>query len=340
MRILLIVLIACAPAAAYAAKKKPKPAEKTAPKPKPAEKPPEEPKDLNVGELFGGKNKPADPNAKPAETNAKPTETKQQSTETKRPAAETTTQGRRSASIADADRPNAFDIQLGARIFGRTLSLYDDLFGAFFPHRQPFAVAPSLKGAYFPGAHLSGGPSAWFGLHLLFDIAPGLRVRAPDGSLRNVTAFQVGGGLSARYPHKRFELRVDFGFVAQQFAFADPPAGTTATAQALSITYLSLRPAIALRVMVIERLWILAEGGYRIVLGTGDLKTMFPRSSSGGFDVAVGGAVPIAAGFEARATFDYAHYFFSMNPQPGDRYVLGGALDQYIGATVAVAFRR
>lgn len=322
--LLMAMTLLAAPQLAVAAKKKaPPPAKKKEPAKEPA-------KDLNVPELFNS-GKPQD---------GRPAETKSQEA---KPATETkTTSQKPSSPPGPGSHVNAIDVALGVRVFGRTLSLYDDLFGAFFPHRQPFAAAPALKAAYFPGAHVSTGVPAWFGVHLLFDIAPGLRVRAPDASLRNVTAFQVGGGLSARYPHPRFELRVDFGFVAQQFAFGDPPAGTTTTvtARALSITYLSLRPALVLRVKVIDRLAIVAEGAYRIVVGTGDVKTMFPRSNAGGFDLAIGASVPLALGFEARATFDYAHYFFDMRPQPGDRFVLGGALDQYVGATLAVAFRR
>ena len=101
-----------------------------------------------------------------------------------------------------------------------------------------------------------------------------------------------------------------------------------------------MRPAVALRVKVIERLWLSLDGGYRVIVGSGQVRTLFPRSNGGGFDVALGGAVPIALGFEARATVEYAHYFFAMGAQPGDRYVLGGALDQYVGATLAFAWRR
>lgn len=317
MKALLLVLLALIAATpVHAAKKKPPPA--AAKKPKPAE--PKEPKQ-----------KPEEPKPDEPEPKAtKPDRNQEEQIEERAPAAKTKD---------DHFRPNAIDVQLGAKIFTRSLSLYDDLFAAYFPHRQPFAAAPSIRLAYFPGAHVRSDAGAMFGLHLRFEIAPGLRVRAPDGALHSVTAFEVGGGPTGRYAHERFELQVHFGFFAQQFSFA--AAGTApATAQAISVTYLSLRPAVSLRVKIVERFAIIADGGYRIVLASGALQTLFPRSRGGGFDVALGGAVPLGLGFEVRATFEYSHYFFDMRAEPGDRNVLGGALDQYVGATFAAAFRR
>ena len=102
--------------------------------------------------------------------------------------------------------------------------------------------------------------------------------------------------------------------------------------------YLALRPALSLRVKIIDRLALTLEGGYRIVVSS--VQSLFPHVAAGGFDASIGAAVPLGIGFELRATFDYQHYFFAMNPNPGDRYILGGALDQYIGGTLSLAFRR
>jgi hypothetical protein len=232
-------------------------------------------------------------------------------------------------------RPVAIDVQLGVRLFMRDLSLYDDVFGVFFPHRQPFAAAPSLRAQWFPGAHFTTGIGAAFGVHAFASFAPGLSVRAPDASRRTVTAYEAGGGISGRFAHPRFEIRADFGFLGQQFSFSEPAQQTTPLA--ISVLYLALRPALNLRVKVIDRLHLTLEGGYRIVISS--VQTLFPRVTTGGFDAAIGAAVPLGLGFEIRGTFDYQHYFFAMNPSPGDRYVLGGALDQYIGGTLSLAFR-
>jgi len=45
------------------------------------------------------------------------------------------------------------------------------------------------------------------------------------------------------------------------------------------------------------------------------------------------------AGLEIRLGFDVRRYFFSMNPEVGDPFIAGGALDQYLGYTLGIAYR-
>jgi len=36
---------------------------------------------------------------------------------------------------------------------------------------------------------------------------------------------------------------------------------------------------------------------------------------------------------------DYRRYFYAMNPKPGDPLIAGGALDEYVTLTAALAVR-
>ena len=46
----------------------------------------------------------------------------------------------------------------------------------------------------------------------------------------------------------------------------------------------------------------------------------------------------IVSGLEGRIVFDYERYFYAFQPIPGDAYVAGGALDQFFGVRLAVAY--
>ena len=46
----------------------------------------------------------------------------------------------------------------------------------------------------------------------------------------------------------------------------------------------------------------------------------------------------LVRGWEARLVGDYERYFYSFKPEPGDEYVAGGALDQFYGGRLAVAY--
>jgi hypothetical protein len=51
-------------------------------------------------------------------------------------------------------------------------------------------------------------------------------------------------------------------------------------------------------------------------------------------------SVTLGRGFEARLWLDYARWFYDMNPEPGDAYVAGGALDEMLTVLVGVAYAR
>ena len=42
--------------------------------------------------------------------------------------------------------------------------------------------------------------------------------------------------------------------------------------------------------------------------------------------------------WEGRLVGDYERYFYSFGPTPGDAYVAGGALDQFFGGRLAIAY--
>ena len=83
---------------------------------------------------------------------------------------------------------------------------------------------------------------------------------------------------------------------------------------------------------------ILAGFDFFIPLSSGAVYDAFTDASVLGFALGGGVAIPITSGVEARVQLDYARFFSSFTPVPGDAFVAGGALDQYLGIRLGAAY--
>ncbi|MFO0614185.1 MAG: hypothetical protein U0414_16455 [Polyangiaceae bacterium] len=72
------------------------------------------------------------------------------------------------------------------------------------------------------------------------------------------------------------------------------------------------------------------QAGYLGALSSGSVYERMRGSSIGGVDLSGGVTVPLAAGFEARLTGEYVRWFYDFDPRADDKYVAGGAVDQYV----------
>jgi hypothetical protein len=104
-----------------------------------------------------------------------------------------------------------------------------------------------------------------------------------------------------------------------------------------SVDYTANRTAVDARIPA-GRFAFLAEAGFRAVLNAGAVAQHFRSTSVEGVDAQLGGAFAIASGWEGRLVVDYERYFYAFSPVPGDAYVAGGALDQFFGARLALAW--
>jgi hypothetical protein len=105
-------------------------------------------------------------------------------------------------------------------------------------------------------------------------------------------------------------------------------------AEVPSVDYKYVRGGVDVRVPF-GALALLAGAGYRHILSSGGLGEKFPHATIGGVDGHVGGAYQLTSYLDLRATADYVRVFSSLNPRVGDRFVAGGALDQYFVFQVA-----
>jgi hypothetical protein len=81
-----------------------------------------------------------------------------------------------------------------------------------------------------------------------------------------------------------------------------------------------------------------AYGSYLSVFSTGPIGAYFARGSVGGVEGRLGLARDLGFGFEVSIDVAYTRYFYAFNPQPGDAYVAGGALDQMAFGSLGVAY--
>jgi hypothetical protein len=146
-------------------------------------------------------------------------------------------------------------------------------------------------------------------------------------------AFDLG--VRERLPlGQSFILGIDLGYGDTRFTFDD---AITPTEQLPSVHYKYLRGGLDGR-YVHGDLSFTAGVGYRDVMSTGDFAALFPRASVGGFDAGLGAAVVVAKGVEISLQVDYARYFYSLLPQPGDKYVAGGALDEMASLSLGASY--
>jgi hypothetical protein len=125
-------------------------------------------------------------------------------------------------------------------------------------------------------------------------------------------------------------LGVGVSYVNSSFEFDQ--SGNVAAAELPGARYGMLRGAFDARVPI-GPVALLAEASYLQVLSVDPVSTRFPRESVHGVGGRLGAAVPLLPWLEARLEARYDRLFYKLNPEPGDAYVAGGALDQHFSIT-------
>jgi hypothetical protein len=234
--------------------------------------------------------------------------------------------------------PPVIDVAVGFRAQGRSFWFVDDLFQRLRPYSLPFApgIAGSLE--FYPGALVSSGPASWFGIVGSGEYLPALTSRDALNNTYATTAYAVSGGIRVRYRTGPLDAGATVAYLRQAFTIdsATRPEGIP------NVTYQSMRLGLDARVDVTDRFALFARGAYLLVFDLGEIGTdaYFPHATAGGAEAGLGGAFRIVSGLEVRLQLDWRRYFMGMHPEPEDRYIAGGAADDYYSATLGLAFRR
>jgi hypothetical protein len=151
------------------------------------------------------------------------------------------------------------------------------------------------------------------------------------------SSFDAGLRWRMQFAERRHitpSVGVAFAYGRTAFTFDD---GGQLLGGTPSVDYRYLRPALDARVAfgpVIVR----ADAGYRAVLSAGYVGSHFPRADIGGVDVSVGLAVELPKRFELGITGQYQRFFYDMHVKPGDPFIAGGALDEFVVGELALAY--
>ena len=198
----------------------------------------------------------------------------------------------------------------------------------------------SAEVAAYPLASL-GGQLAGLGVDAAYGQALGLQSAPANGQKIDTSwrRYQLGLRYRLKVGEGSSYVSPSLAYGRETFAFSGAPASLAGEVPAA--TYGFVRLAFDARVAVGPAA-LLVGGGYLFSssLGSGvdTVGARFPHHNVGGVDLGLGVAYGFAKGFEARLSYRYRRFFYSMNPEPGEAYVAGGALDQLSSLVLGAAY--
>jgi len=231
-------------------------------------------------------------------------------------------------------------LELGGRSFHYSLS------PANTANLRPYDIFPGpllwVAGELYPAAVTDIGFVKDLGLAVSYAHAIGVDAAATQDRTFSVSWTKLLLGL--RYRIRTGDatdpsLGLGLGYARQSCIFsAEGDEALDIAGHVASVDYEAVRPAIDLRIPV-GAVSLLAGFAYLGVVSAGEVYdrfTTFNRgtngtASIGAIELLAGLGVEVTPGVELRGTFEYSRYFYSFEPEPGDPYVAGGALDQFFG---------
>jgi len=164
--------------------------------------------------------------------------------------------------------------------------------------------------------------------------------QCPAGEILEFPTTLWGFSLGARFriPFAAHTLTAVVGYGLQSFRI-EAISPTVSAPEIPDVDYSFMRLGAEVRFVFG---WFVTElnFAYLPLFGTGQLSEpdWFPNNSGAGLEA--GGVLGflLADWVELRAAFEYRRFWFSLNPEPGDARIAGGALDNYFKGSLGVAF--
>jgi hypothetical protein len=245
-----------------------------------------------------------------------------------------------SKSTADVARL-ALDVQAGIGFFTRKLTYNEPLYGVPPEYSLGGAPAAHFAGDFYPLALLTDSFASNIALTGTFWQGFAMKSQSEsDSSIEyptNAWAYTLGG--KVRIPFDNIDLQI-FGAYGEQL-FSIKADGSNPRPDVPNVRYSFVRTGLGTRFDFSKHFFAGAQAAYLFVMDTGEIGSAayFPNASAGAVDGQLSFGYKLGGGLELRAQGDFRRYFFSMNPEVGDARVAGGAVDQYLSGTLAVAYR-
>ena len=255
----------------------------------------------------------------------------------------------------DDDEPSDFEAhQVGSELFsleaglefgGRSFSYSDPITLNLRPYDVFGVPGVTVGGEIYPGATTGITGLQDVGVSLSYMHALGLSSQTADGRYLFGTSwnrFHVGLRYRLRFGDRddnpvvlNFDGR--FGFL--NFSFEAEDENSAAIENEIgTVGYNVLRIGVDGRLPIGSIFAFVPKFGYVGPLQGGEVYDRFRDPTYGAVDMGLAFALVLGAGFETRAGIDYLRIFSSFAPEPGDPYVAGGALDEYVSIKVALGY--
>ncbi|MFO0725079.1 MAG: hypothetical protein U1E65_14965 [Myxococcota bacterium] len=224
---------------------------------------------------------------------------------------------------------------------GRGFNYTDPITANLRPFNVTFMPSPSFGLALYPLTLSGSARAAAFGIHGGFATSLGVkssRVNGPEYPT-TYTRFDVG----AHYriflgdTFDSFAVIPKFGFHGSGLSLGAASDGSKET-ELPSTAYTGLSMGLGLDIPVAGLFHFVGEGNFVLVFSSGDpiSAAYFRAGSTSGVTASAGIKVGLSDAFSIVAGVNYQHYAYAFKPNPGDKFVAGGALDQFLAGRLGV----
>lgn len=227
-----------------------------------------------------------------------------------------------------APEPVWLELALGAGLGARHFAYQEPLTANLRPYELSGTPLLSASATLLPFASSGSLVPRIFGLEGSYQRALGLTSKAPNGEALDTTWQRVDVALLAQVTPGYEEdpsLRPSLGVTMSSFTF---DGGGGLEAELPAVDYKAMRAALGARfpgpvTLELEAAWLFA-------LDAGPVADRFPQATVGGFEAIVGGRAALSEALSLGLVVGYERWFYDLQPEPGDAYVAGGALDELL----------
>ncbi|WP_441287677.1 hypothetical protein ACSRUE_36960 [Sorangium sp. KYC3313] len=228
-----------------------------------------------------------------------------------------------------------FSIELGVEFVGRWFDYSDPRTQNLPPYSVFGQPALSVSGELYPLASTDIAVLKGLGVTAGYARALGLNSAVGSGDPISTTYERINLGLRERLSlGEASVLGISAGLRFLTFEI-DAPADLAMTVP--NVSYTLFRAGLDGRFPV-GPIALALGAEYILPLSSGPVYERFTGASVQGIGALAGVMVPVATGIEARLLVEYARFFSSFQPEQGDAYIAGGAIDQYLGLRLAGAY--
>jgi len=235
-----------------------------------------------------------------------------------------------------ATRATFLSLTAGMEMGGRSFHYTDPITDNLRPYQLFGAPSVALSAELYPLSRSSIPVVRDLGITGSYALAFALssKLEGTETVDTSWSRLQAGVRLRVRTGGPGFGLSLGYGFVKFGFSGAE----SAPIDELPDVDYSFLRAGLDARMPIARAIVVIASAGYMGVLSSGALDDRFPRSSAGGADLALGASWRALGPVAISLTASYTRFFFTMNPEPGDPYVAGGALDEFLGIQLGASY--